>query len=130
MTNYIKQYLQSFGVAVNVQDISVQPLPQDIKQLDIPFAGGQSFQVVADYVFNLELCGYTDLGYVLGYGLDIIPVERAIIRIGDKYYDPEEVNDHFASVWELSADQLTEFVATNHKPPGFRDWIKQCKAID
>ena len=67
------------------------------------------------------------MSYVLGYGFHVIPLERAIIRVGQNYYDPvwsQENESRFVSVWELSVDQLIEFVAANNKPPDFYDWIK------
>lgn len=55
MIETIRQYLQSYGVEVTLKEITIQPLPQDIRQLNIPIAGGQSFQAAADYIFNLNL---------------------------------------------------------------------------
>ena len=49
MTNHIRLYLQSYGVEVTLKEITVQSLPKDIRQLNIPIAGGQNIQAAADY---------------------------------------------------------------------------------
>ena len=124
MTDTIRQYLQSLGVAVTLKDITVQPLPEALRCLGVPDSGGHSFQVVADTIFNLEMEGYNDLAYVLGYGLYRMPLEQSVIRVGDRYYDPVQRAGgdlSFATLWELSADQLTEFVAEKNRPPEFMD---------
>ena len=130
MTDTIRQYLQSLGVAVTLKDITVQPLPEILRCLCVPDSGGHSFQAVADTIFNLEMEGYNDLAYVLGYGLYRMPLELAVIRVGDRYYDPVQRAGgdlNFAVAWELSANELTEFVAEKNRPPEFMDFLI-CKA--
>lgn len=126
MINTIRQYLQSHGVAVTLKEITVQPLPEGLRYLGVPVSGGHSFQTVAETIFNLEMAGYKDLAYVLGYELYRMPLEQAIVRVGECYYDPiQRLNSElcFTLLWELSADQLTEFVADKNRPPELYDWL-------
>ena len=70
------------------------------------------------------MSGYSDLKYVLGYGFDVIPVERAIIKVGDNCYDPMWTNHNFVGLWEMPAEQLVEFVGNKQRVPLVSDWIE------
>ena len=126
MTDHIRQYLQSYGINAPLKEVFVQPLPEQLRYLGVPVSGGHSFQTVAETIFNLEMEGYKELAYVLGYGLYRMPLEQAVIRLGDHYYDPVWRSNsvfYLAVMWELSTEELTEFVADKNRPPEFFDWL-------
>ena len=126
MTDRIRQYLQTYGIHAPLKEVVVQPLPETLRYLGVPVSGGHSFQTVAETIFNLELEGYKELAYVLGYGLYRMPLEQAVVRVGERYYDPvwrSGTAFYLGVVWELSADALTGFVADRNRPPEFFDWL-------
>ena len=72
MTDPIKQYFRHYGVDVDIQTVTVEPLPEKMK-LCLPAANIQRFANAANCIFNLQIQGQKDLHYVLGYGFNIIP---------------------------------------------------------
>lgn len=127
MIDPIRQYLQSYGVEAPLKEVTVQPLPVYLRHLGVSVSGGHSFQTVAETIFNLEVDGCKNLAYVLGYGFHGLPLEQAVIQAGEYYYDPIQrlkSGSQFGVVWALSAGELTEFVATNNRPPEFFDWLQ------
>ncbi|MGO0305032.1 hypothetical protein ACTL6P_00215 [Endozoicomonas acroporae] len=121
MVKKIEQYFQYFGVAPKIQEVSLKVLPAVIQKLDIPVTPHNSYKTAADYVLNLHELGFDELHYVLGISNDHCLFGKAVIRVGDHYYDPTVIarhcflpKDQFVSIYEMPMNELKGFMAEHN----------------
>ena len=117
MADYIKEYFQHFGVSPEVQEVTLQPLPASIQKLDIPVTPYNGYKTAADYLLNLHEQDFDDLHYVLGISRDHCLYGKAVIRVGDDYYDPTVIGkncflpkEQFVSIYEMPVNDLMDFM--------------------
>ena len=117
MEEYIKEYFQHFGVTPKIQEVTLNPLPADIQKLDIPVTPYNSYKTSAVYLLNLQGQDFSDLHYVLGISHDQCLFGKAVIRVGDDYYDPTVIakncflpKDQFVNIYEMPVNDLKDFM--------------------
>ena len=121
MVENIKEYFQHFGVTPKIQEVNLNPLPADIQKLDIPVTPHNSYKTAAEYVLNLHELDFDELYYVLGISNDHCLFGKAVIRVGDDYYDPTVIGrncflpkDQFVSIYEMPLNELKGFMAEHN----------------
>ena len=114
---------------IAVKKVPISPTSQKIRQDANQSATGSCYDNALSFIVNLQISGYDELGYVLGFRDNATSFEHAIIRVGTEYYDP--ANDSsieqgfFSAVFELTHSQLEAYLLdNNYTPPTICDWIK------
>ena len=59
--HHIKERSSQFTVSINVQEVDVLPLPNTMRCPEIHTKCQNSSKVVADYIAELKVAGYSDL---------------------------------------------------------------------
>ena len=114
---------------IAVKKIRISPTPLKIRQETSQLATGSCYENALSFIFNLQVSGYDELRYVLGFRDNVISLEHAILRVGTAYYDPANngITEQplFSAMFELSLSQLDSYLLNNNgTPPSISDWIE------
>lgn len=105
--------------------VKVEPLPKSLKG----FLKKSEFKACYNnaYKFMSDYAHVHDVQYVLGFGLSVIPVEHAWIKVDGVYYDPtwekySKIERDYVVVTELNQLELMLMtLKNNHTPPALYD---------
>ena len=129
MKHHIKQYLQQLGVSAEVEEIPLLPIPFSLTKADSTSNPYKGFNKAANLILNLEVAGHHEVSYVLGYSYRYKTFEHTIIKVNGFYFDPVYQDDmefkgSFIKVWEVSANELFDYVDEHCRPPTLYDWLE------
>lgn len=127
---------------LELNTVTISDMPQSIVDLNEPVEEKHCYNNATNYVLTLIMNGYSfdEVKFVLGYAHSIIPVEHAIVKVGDIYFDPTwqllgvcglvdgKRQTEFVVVAELSPGELSNAIELNRMyPPSVSDYLSNPK---